>query len=153
MAVAAPLTSYQGLIWSRFRKGLSQSQIATELEVSRQAIHKTLHKANIRVLESLQDTAKINKLDVISVDPSKGFLVGYSPGFRSRVFLTYGPKNGIQLWYEHKGQCEGCQRYEECSLRLLETAKEWEIDLTEEDTTLPPTLLAEKLFSGVADTK
>ena len=151
--MAAPLTSYQGLIWDRFRKGLSQSQIATELEVSRQAIHKTLHKANNKVLKALIDAAEVNKLDVKGVDSEKGFLVGYSQGFRSRVFLTYGPKNGIQLWYEHKGQCEGCQRYGECSHRLLETAKEWEIDLTEEDAALPPTLLAEKLFSGVADTK
>lgn len=65
-------------------------------------MHKTLQKANDRVLEALQDTAEINKLDVISVDPSKGFLVGYSPGFRSRVFLVYSPKSGMQLWYDIK---------------------------------------------------
>ncbi len=147
--VAGYLTAYQGLVWNLHRKGLSQTQIASKLGVSRQAIHKTLGKANDRVLRSLLDTAQINKLEIKRVDPAKGFLVGYSPGFRSRVFLIYGSKNGMQLWYEHQGQCEGCQRREECTRKLLETAKEWEIDLAKEETTLPPTLLAEKLFSEV----
>ena len=145
------LTSYQGLVWNYFRSGLSQSQIASKLEVSRQAIHKTLHKANNKVHEALLDTAEVNKLDVKVVNSEKGFLVGYSPGFRSRVFLTYSPKNKVQLWYEHQGQCEGCQRWEECSQRLIEIAKEWEVDLTEEESSMPPTLLAEKLFTGVEE--
>ncbi|MEM2936048.1 MAG: hypothetical protein QW231_02605 [Candidatus Bathyarchaeia archaeon] len=59
----------------------------------------------------------------------------------------------MQLWYEHQGQCEGCQRREECTQKLLETAKEWEIKLKKEETMLPPTLLAERLFSEVAETK
>jgi hypothetical protein len=121
--------------------------------VSRQAIHKTLHKANNKVHKALLDTAEVNKLDVERVNSEKGFLVGYSPGFRSRVFLTYSPKNKVQLWYEHQGQCEGCQRWGECSQKLQEIAKEWEIDLKEEESSLPPTLLAEKLFSGVTDKK
>ena len=99
------------------------------------------------------DTAQINKLDIRKVDPAKGFLAGYSLGFRSRAFLIYSSKNGVQLWYEHKGQCEGCRRREECTRKLLETAKEWEVDLRKEEAMLPPTLLAEKLFSGVAGTK
>lgn len=148
--VAGYLTAYQGLIWDLYRKGLSQTQIASKLEVSRQAVHKTLNKANNRVLRALLDTAQVNKLDIGKVDPAKGVLVGYSPGFHSRVFLIYSSKNGMQLWYEHQGQCNGCQRREECTRKLLETAKEWEVDLTKEETALPPTLLAERLFSGVA---
>ena len=151
--VAGYLTAYQGLIWDLYRKGLSQTQIASKLEVSRQAVHKTLNKANNRVLRALLDTAQVNKLDIKKVDPTKGFLVGYSPGFRSRVFLIYSSKNGVQLWYEHQGQCDGCQRHEECTRHLLETANEWEVDLTKEETMLPPTLIAEKLFSKVAEPK
>jgi len=140
------------MVWSLYRKGLSQTKIASKLEVSRQAIHKTLDKANNRVLKALLDTAQISRLDIRKVDPVKGVLVGYSPGFRSRVFIIYSSKNGVQLWYKHQGQCEGCQRRQECTRKLLETAEEWEIDLTEEDAKLQPTLLAEKLFSGVAGT-
>jgi len=151
--VAGYLTAYQGLVWSLYRRGLSQTQIASKLGVSRQAIHKTLDKANHRVLRSLLDTAQINKLEVKRVDPAKGFLVGYSLDFHSRVTLIYGSKSGVQLWYEHQGQCEGCQRREECTQKLLETAKEWEVDLTKEETILPPTLLAERLFSEVAERK
>jgi len=143
------LTTYQGMVWGLSRKGLSQTEIASQLEVSRQAIHKTLDKANNRVLKALLDAAQINKLDIRKVDSLKGVLVGYSPGFRSRVFIIYSPKNGVQLWYEHQGQCEGCQRREECTQKLLETAKEWEIELTVEEEKLEPTELAEKLFSGV----
>jgi len=151
--VAGYLTAHQGLVWSLHRKGLSQAQIASKLGVSRQAVHKTLDKANDRVLRSLLDTAQINKLDLIKVNSAKGFLVGYSLDFHSRVTLLYSSKNGVQLWYEHQGQCEGCQKREECTRKLLETANEWEINLTTEETRLPPTLLAEKLFSGVAGTK
>ena len=147
------LTSYQAEIWHLFRRGLSQTEIASNLGVSRQAIHKTVNKANDRVLKALLDTAEINKLDVKKVDPAKGILVGYSQGFYSRVFLAYSPKNGVQLWYEHQGQCETCQRREECISKLMETANEWEMDLAEENKMLPPTLLAEKMFSGVAGSK
>ena len=145
------LTAYQALIWGLSRKGLSQTEIAAELDVSRQAIHKTLHKASNRVLRALLDSAQIDKLDIRKVDAVKGVLIGYSPGFRSRVFLIYSPKNGVQLWYEHKGQCEGCQRREECTQKLLDTAKEWEVDLTQEEKRLPPTRLAERLFSEVVE--
>ncbi|MEM2936049.1 MAG: HTH domain-containing protein [Candidatus Bathyarchaeia archaeon] len=82
--VAGYLTAHQGLVWSLHRKGLSQAQIASKLGVSRQAIHKTLDKANDRVLRSLLDTAQINKLDLIKVNSAKGFLVGYSLDFHSR---------------------------------------------------------------------
>jgi transcriptional regulator with XRE-family HTH domain len=145
------LTSHQARVWNLFRKGMSQSEIASNLGVTRQAIHKTVNTASDRVLNALLDAAHINKLDIRKVDPTKGVLVGYSPGFRSRVFLTYSPKNGVQLWYEHKGQCEGCQRREECTQRLLDTAKEWEVDLTQDEKRLPPTRLAERLFSEVVE--
>lgn len=144
------LTSSQRDVWSLSKKGFTQTKIASRLGVSRQAIHKTLNQANERVLGALLDTAQINKLDVKNADPSKGVLVGYSHGFRSRVFVIYSAKNGVQLWYEHQGQCEGCQKREDCTRKLLETAKEWEIDLTKDETMLPPTLLAEKLFSEVS---
>ena len=147
------LTNSQRDIWSLSKKGLTQTKIASRLGVSRQAIHKTLNQANERVLGALLDTAQINKLDIKKVDPSKGVLVGYSPGFHSKVFVIYNAKNGVQLWYEHNGQCEGCQKREDCTQKLLETAKEWEIDLTVEEEKLPPTLLAEKLFSEVTGTK
>ena len=154
MSIAAGyLTSHQGLVWGLHRKGLSQTQIASKLEVSRQAIHKTLNKANNRVLRSLLDTAQINKLDITKVDPVKGVLEGYSPGFRSRVFLIYSSKNGMQLWYEHRGQCKGCKRRQECTQKLVESAREWEIELTDEEARLSPTLLAEQLFSEVAGEK
>jgi len=147
------LTNSQRDIWSLYKKGLTQTRIASRLGVSRQAIHKTLNQANERVLGALLDTAQINKLDIKKVDPSKGVLVGYSPGFRSKVFVIYSAQNGVQLWYEHNGQCEGCQKREDCTQKLLETAKEWEINLTKDETMLPPTLLAEKLFLEVTRTE
>ena len=144
------LTAHQGMVWGLRKKGFSQTEIASSLGVSRQAIHKSMTKANNKVLDALLDAARTNRLDVEKVDPAKGILLGYSQGFRSRVFLTFSPKSGVQLWYEHQGQCEGCKRRIECTERLLEIAEEWEVDLAEEHTELPPTLLAEKLFSGVA---
>jgi len=141
------------MVWGLYRKGVSQTEIAAKLDVSRQAIHKTLDKANNRILRALLDAAETNKLDIRKVDPVKGVLVGYSHGFRTKVFLVYSEKDGLQLWYENKGQCEGCQRREECTRKLLKTADEWEIRLSKDETNLQPTQLAEKLFSEVTGKK
>lgn len=42
---------------------------------------------------------------------------------------------------------------EECTQKLLKTAKKWGIELTDEETGLSPTLLVERLFSGVVGAK
>jgi len=141
------LTARQRSIWSLSRSGMTESTIASRLNVSRQAVHKALDSAHAKVLKALVDAAELNRLEVRRVDPARGILLGFSPGFRLRVFLTYGVKNGVQLWYEHRGQCDGCQRKEECSRMLQGSAEEWGVKLTPEELTLPPTKLAERLFS------
>lgn len=140
------LTPRQKSIWGLSRSGLSESKIATRLSISRQAVHKALDLAEGKVLRALLDAAELDRFEVKKVDPIRGILVGFSPGFRLRVFLTYGVRNGIQLWYEHRGQCDGCQRKEECLRMLQGCAEEWGVTLTAEELSLPPTKLAERLF-------
>jgi hypothetical protein len=143
-------TKYQIKLWELSRRGNSQSKIASEQDVTRQSINRTLSIATDRILNALNNTARINKLDVIEVNPSKGFLVGYSPGFQTKVFVIFSARTGIQMWYEHQGQCDACKNREECTQTLLDTAYEWGITISNEPK-LPPTKIAELIFSTVSE--
>lgn len=143
------LTPRQRSIWRMRRVGLTESNIASKLNISRQAVHKALNSAEAKILKALIDAAELNRFEVRKVDAVRGILVGFSPGFKLRVFLTYSVKNGVQLWYEHRGQCDGCQRRKECIQMLRKNAEEWGVKLTDEELILHPTKLAERLFSEV----
>lgn len=141
------LTQKQSLVWTLRNNGFNEASIARKLSVTRQTVHYALNTASQKIGESLEETANINKIEIETTDPSKGFLVGYSPHFKSQAFITFSAKNGIQIWYKHEGNCAECKRLKTCRELLLEEARERKIQLEEEATTLPPSKLAEFLFS------
>jgi len=63
------LTSRQKCIWNLKGKGLLRTSIARRLDVSRQTVHKALNVANAKVSQALQETARLNKIRVRTVDP------------------------------------------------------------------------------------
>jgi hypothetical protein len=83
------LTSKQRLIWSMKSNGIAEASIARKLNVTRQTIHKALNTANSKILESLQEAAEINKIQIETVNASKGFLMGYSSHFKSKSFICH----------------------------------------------------------------
>jgi len=143
------LTSKQMQIWNLKSKGLLEANIARKLDVSRQTIHKALNVANTKVAQALQEAARLNKIAIKTVDPSRGILVGFSQEFKASVVITFSARNGVQIWYRHKGDCKSCDQLQTCITMLLAEAEEREVQLPEYHETMLPSELAEILFSKI----
>ena len=143
------LTPKQRLIWDLKGNGLQEASIAKQLEVTRQTIHKALDTANLKIGEALEETAKINKIEIQTVDPTKGFLLGYSPHFKTKAFITFSAKNGVQVWYKHEGDCAKCNKIDTCREALLAEAKDRNFLLLDDTRKILPSKLAEALFAKI----
>ena len=72
---------------------LQEANIARKLNITRQTVHQTIDTATSKIGEALEETAKINKIEIQTVDPIKGFLLGYSNHFKTRsLSLLFQPK-------------------------------------------------------------
>jgi hypothetical protein len=143
------LTNKQRMIWDLKNTGLPEATIARKLEVTRQTVHKALDTANVKIGEALEEAAKINKIETRTVDPARGYLQGYSPHFKTKAFITFSAKNGIQVWYKHEGNCRKCSKLETCREMLLTEAKERNFLLLDDTRKMLPSQLAEALFSKI----
>ena len=146
----AYLTPKQRIIWGLKTSGKQEANIARELNVTRQTIHKAIGTANTRISESLTEAAQLNNIEIETIDPSKGFLSGYSPHFKTQAFVTFTAKNGIQIWYKHEGHCEKCRRLKQCRDMLVAEANERNFLLTEDVNEILPSKLADALFSKIS---
>jgi len=143
------LTSRQKRIWNLKGKGLLQTSIARRLDVSRQTVHKALNVANAKISQALQETARLNKIRVKTVDPTNGILVGYSPEFKTTAMITFSARNGVQIWYRHDGDCKNCDQLQACRTTLLCEAEERNIQLPKNQSSMLPSQIAEILFSKI----
>ena len=141
MTLVWVLNPKQKMIWDLKSRGKQEAHIARELKVTRQTIHKALDTANIKIGEALEETAKINKIDIQTMDPTKGFLMGYSSHFKTNAFITFSAKNGIQVWYKHEGNCEKCSKLQTCRETLLAEAKERNFLILDETSKILPSNL------------
>jgi hypothetical protein len=139
----------QRKIWGLKSSGKQEATIAKELKVTRQNIHNTLNTANARIAQSLTEAAHLNKIEIQSLNPQKGFLSGYSPHFKTQTFVTFTAKNGIQIWYKHQGHCKECKQLQKCRSILIDEASERGFLLTEDEDKIVPSKLAEVLFSRI----
>ncbi len=140
------LTTRQRDLWALRRSGLSEGRIADRLHISRQAVNKALTTIDAKVSRALTEAATINRLEITTIDSEKGILTGYSRDLKTRVIVTFSPKNGVQVWYKHQGDCNDCARLEECMRILLSEAEERGIQLSEDERLYPPSRLAEVMF-------
>lgn len=143
------LTTKQRQIWYLKGNGLQEAHIARKLNVTRQTIHKALDTANLKIGEALEETAKINKIEIQTVDPTKGFLLGYSSHFKTKAFITFSAKNGVQVWYKHEGDCAKCSKIDACREALLAEAKDRNFLLLDDTSKILPSKLAEALFAKI----
>lgn len=143
------LTSKQRLIWSLKGNGLSEASIARRLKVTRQTIHKALYNANSKVYTALEEAGKLNRINVKTIDSTRGILAGYSPEFKTEALITFSARNGVQVWYRHEGDCKNCDQLQVCKETLLAEAKDRNIPLPENADSMLPSKLAEILFSKI----
>jgi hypothetical protein len=143
------LTPNQRRMWSLKSEGFTEASIGRKLDIKRQTVHKALNVANQKILQAFEETAKINKIEIQTVSPTKGYLIGYSPHFETEAFVTYSPKNGVQIWYKHEGHCKRCKRAKECRETILEEARERKLFFEGDVTQMPPSKLADVLISMI----
>lgn len=141
------------LIWDLSRTGLQEASIARKLKVERQTIHKALDIATEKVYESLKETAQINKIKIKTINPTKGFLIGNSSHFKTKALVTFSAKNGIQVWYRHEGDCKSCEQLQTCKETLLAEAKDRNITLPEDSSSVLPSEFAKTLFTQITGEK
>jgi hypothetical protein len=143
------LTNKQRTIWDLKNTGLPEASIARKLEVTRQTVHKALDTANMKIGEALEEAARINRIEIKTVDPAKGYLLGYSSHFKTKALITFSAKNGIQIWYKHKGDCAKCDKIDACRNALLAEARDRNFLLLDDTRKLLPSQLAEALFAKI----
>lgn len=141
------------MIWGLKTKGQQEASIAKELKVTRQTIHKALNTANQRISDALNEAAKLNKIEIQTLNTSQGFLAGYSPHFKTQAFVTFSAKNGIQVWYKHEGHCQTCQRLQTCREMLVSEANARNYLITEDLNQISPSKLADVLFNKILGEK
>ena len=130
------------------RDGVSQSEIARRLHVSRQAVNQLIQTIPVRITEALNDAAKLNGVEPRIMDSVKGILLGYSREFQTDVVITMHPETGLRIWYQHNlGRCKICSSKKQCRSMLLKTIDVWGIPLTTRDRELDPSKLASLAFS------
>lgn len=144
------ITPKQTEIWDLKKRGFPEATIARRLNVTRQTVHKAVDVANARIPQALIEAARLNRMEVKSVDPSKGILTGYSREFETSAIVTFSARNGIQVWYQHEGDCKRCERLEACRETLLTEMEERNIKL-DKCADLVPSKLAEHLFRRIME--
>ena len=144
--ITAYLTPRLFDLWELGRKGLSQSEIASKLGISRQAVNQALLEATGKVTKALTETATINKIAVESLDSTTGILTGWSREFSVKAVISVTRHDGMQVWYEHLADCAHCNNSYACRAYLLRSARERGIRLTKDQKKLAPSRLAQLLF-------
>jgi len=132
--------------WVLRRNGLPNINISKHFGVSRQAVSRALLTIDKRIEETLLGMAKANRIEVEKLDSKKGILFGKSVPFKANTIIFVSAKHGMQVWYEHEGECGSCERYRECIELLWDFAEEMQLKLqSSEDPTKMLTNCLEKL--------
>jgi hypothetical protein len=141
-----PTNDKQFGFWKMRRSGSSNITIANLLGISRQAVSKALLVMDEKVESALREMAQANQIAVEKINAERGILIGRSVPFNTAAIIFVSEKHGVQVWYEHEGDCGTCQRYTECIELLWDYASELGIRLRK---TADPTKMAEELFVNV----
>ncbi|MDD5024881.1 MAG: hypothetical protein WC406_05425 [Methanoregula sp.] len=141
-----PTNDKQFGFWVRRRSGEPNITIANRLGISRQAVSRALLLMDEKIEAALYEMANANQISIGSINAELGVLVGRSIPFQTAAIIFVSEKHGIQVWYEHDGDCGTCQRYTECIELLWDYATELGIRI---EKTADPTKMAEELFTKV----
>jgi len=146
----AYLTGRQMRVWDLMRDGLSQSDIARELDISRQAVNQLVQTIPEKITAALYDAAKLNGVEPRNVDSSHGILLGWSRDFETEAVITVSTETGLRVWYRHNlGKCKICPDRRRCTSALLRSVDALGVSLTPQERGLDPSKLSSLIFSRV----
>ena len=143
-----PTNDKQFGFWAMRRSGVPNITIANQLGISRQAVSRALLLMDEKVQTALKEMANANQIAIDSINTERGILIGRSIPFQTAAIIFVSEKHGVQVWYEHDGDCGTCQRYTECIELLWDYAGELGIRI---EKTADPTEMAEELFEKVKE--
>jgi len=141
-----PTNDKQFGFWKMRRSGSSNITIANLLGISRQAVSRALLVMDGKIESTLREMAQANQIAIEKINAERGVLIGRSVPFQAAAIIFVSEKHGMQVWYEHDGDCGSCQRYTECIELLWDYATELGIRI---EKTADPTKMAEELFAKV----
>jgi hypothetical protein len=141
-----PTNDKQFGFWAMRRSGVPNITIANQLGISRQAVSRALLLMDEKVETALKEMANANQIAIVKINTERGILLGRSIPFQSQAIIFVSEKHGVQVWYEHEGDCGSCQRYTECTELIWDYATELGIRI---EKTADPTKMAEELFTKV----
>jgi len=141
-----PMNEKQFAFWKMRRSGSPNITIANLLGISRQAVSKALLVMDEKIESALREMAQANQIAIDTINAERGILLGRSIPFVTPAIIFVSEKHGLQVWYEHDGECSTCQRYTECIELLWDYATELGIRI---EKTADPTKMAEELFTKV----
>jgi hypothetical protein len=141
-----PTNDRQFGFWAMRRSGVPNIAIANQLGISRQAVSRALLVMDGKIETALRQMANANQIAIERIDTGRGILLGRSIPFQTAAIVFVSEKHGVQVWYEHDGDCGACQRYTECIELLWDYAAELGIRL---EKTADPTQMADELFEKV----
>jgi len=143
-----PIDEKQFKFWKLRRDGLPNINIARMFNISRQAVSRALIGMNKRIENTLLEMAQANQIEMESINVEWGILFGHSIPFDANAIIFVSVKHGVQVWYEHEGDCGTCNRYAQCMELLWDFADEMDIRLEKSND---PTILAEELFAKLRE--
>jgi hypothetical protein len=83
---------------------------------------------------------------VEKIDVERGVLFGRSIPFQTDAYIFVSEKHGMQVWYEHDGDCGSCNEYATCIEFLWDFAAELGITI---EKTADPTTMADELLAKI----
>lgn len=143
-----PTNDKQFGFWKMRRNGSSNITIANLLGISRQAVSRALLVMDEKIESTLREMAQANQIAIGKIDAERGILLGRSIPFQTAAIIFVSKKHGVQVWYEHDGDCGTCQRYTECIELLWDYATELGFKIRNTDH---PTKMAEELFTRIKE--
>jgi hypothetical protein len=132
--------------WAMHRNGVPNIEIANWFGISRQAVSRALLLMDEKIEKTLRDMAQANQIAIEKINAGRGILIGRSIPFQTATIIFVSEKHGVQVWYEHDGDCGSCQRYTECIELLRDYTTELGVRIKK---TADPTKMAEELFANV----
>lgn len=134
--------------WQMRRSGMSNISIANRIGITRQGVSQALRIMDEKIEASLREMARVNRIQVEKIDVEKGILSGRSIPFRTNAFILVSGKHGMQVWYEHDGDCISCGEFTKCIEFIWDFAAELGIRL---EKTQDPTKMAEELLAKIRE--
>jgi DNA-binding CsgD family transcriptional regulator len=134
--------------WALRRSGESNMGIANRFGISRQAVSRALLLMDEKIECTLRGMAEANQIAIEKINAERGILLGKSIPFQTAAIIFVSEKHGVQVWYEHDGDCGKCQKYTSCIELLWDYATELGVRI---EKTADPTKMAEELFLKVRE--